>query len=105
MEDQVYLRTTCIQNILHINQPERSFKKKKKKKKKRKKEKHTVVDPTKTLGMSQLSVVQIVICLKNPGNACFSVKKKKFLLFVFLNTVHFLKINKPNKSPSLMEQS
>lgn len=53
MEDQVYLRTTCIQNILHINQPERSFKKKKKI--------HTVVDPTKTLWMSQLSVVQIVI--------------------------------------------
>lgn len=57
MEDQVYLSTTGIQNILHLNQPTRTILKKEKTK-----QKHTVVDGgEKTLGMSQLSVVQIVL--------------------------------------------
>lgn len=55
MEDQVYLRTTGIQNILHINQPTRAILKKERKEKK----KHTVVELT-AKHMSQLSVVQIM---------------------------------------------
>lgn len=43
MEDQVYLRTTGIQNILHINQPTRAILKKERKEKKKK---HTVVELT-----------------------------------------------------------
>lgn len=58
----IYLRTTGIQNILHLNQPTRTILKKKKKKKK----KYCKWQRKKTLGKSQLSVVQL----------CWKKKKK-----------------------------